>query len=267
MIVAYPYLILSGRFYFMRRKRGETGIIASSKKEYNYIYGKLFRDEYKKKYQIDNREKIKKRIREYRAKNADVLKAKKKISRIKNAAKNSEYQKKYFQKYYKENANKLRQYQKEFRAKNPIRAKEIHIKANRKYSSRDDIKIKKKNYVYTRMKTDPLFKLTCSLRNLTRSAFKKRSWRKNGGTEKILGVSFDVAKKHIEKQFSKGMSWGNHGMGFGKWNIDHKIPLASAKTEVELRQLCHYTNLQPLWAIDNLRKTSKIFPIQISLTI
>jgi hypothetical protein len=54
--------------------------------------------------------------------------------------------------------------------------------------------------------------------------------------------------------FMAGMNWSNHG----KWHIDHITPLSSAKTADELYTLCHYTNLQPLWAIDNLRKHDKI---------
>jgi hypothetical protein len=50
------------------------------------------------------------------------------------------------------------------------------------------------------------------------------------------------------------MSWSNHG----KWHIDHIIPLSSAKSKEELVKLCHYTNLQPLWALDNLGKANKI---------
>jgi len=61
-------------------------------------------------------------------------------------------------------------------------------------------------------------------------------------------------KKHIEKQFTKGMSWKNQG----DWHIDHIMPLASANTIEETIRLCHYTNLQPLWALDNLEKGAKI---------
>jgi hypothetical protein len=53
------------------------------------------------------------------------------------------------------------------------------------------------------------------------------------------------------------MCWDNHSL-YG-WHIDHKIPLSSAKTEEEAYQLCHYTNLQPLWAEDNLKKSNKLF--------
>jgi hypothetical protein len=50
------------------------------------------------------------------------------------------------------------------------------------------------------------------------------------------------------------MSWDNHG----EWHIDHIIPLSSAKNENDVYTLCHYTNLQPLWAEENLRKSNKI---------
>ena len=71
---------------------------------------------------------------------------------------------------------------------------------------------------------------------------------------RTLLVDWEVCKAHIEKQFTKGMSWSNQG----KWHIDHIIPLASAKNEDELMKLCHYRNLQPLWAEDNLKKSAKI---------
>ncbi len=46
---------------------------------------------------------------------------------------------------------------------------------------------------------------------------------------------------------------------YGKWHIDHIIPLSSAGNDlVKLKELCHYTNLQPLWAIDNIMKRDKI---------
>jgi hypothetical protein len=61
------------------------------------------------------------------------------------------------------------------------------------------------------------------------------------------------------------MSWDNKHL----WHIDHIIPLSSAKTEDELKQLCHYTNLQPLWAADNIKKSNKhaLTSILYTLTI
>jgi hypothetical protein len=63
-------------------------------------------------------------------------------------------------------------------------------------------------------------------------------------------------KIHLEKQFKDGMSWENHSL-FG-WHIDHIIPLSSAESDDELKKLCHYTNLQPLWAKENIVKRNKI---------
>lgn len=65
-----------------------------------------------------------------------------------------------------------------------------------------------------------------------------------------MGEELDVVRNHLENQFTDGMSWDN----MGKWHIDHITPLSSAKTPEELKSLCHYLNLQPLWAFDNLSK-------------
>jgi len=80
---------------------------------------------------------------------------------------------------------------------------------------------------------------------------------------RAIGVDWKIAKSHIERQFEKGMSWSN----YGEWHIDHIIPLASAKTEAELIKLCHYRNLQPLWAEENRRKHATIQESQTYLRI
>jgi hypothetical protein len=71
-----------------------------------------------------------------------------------------------------------------------------------------------------------------------------------------VGCTPQELKEHLEKQFKEGMTWDNHGM-YG-WHIDHIIPLSSATTEEELYKLCHFTNLQPLWAEENLSKGNRI---------
>jgi hypothetical protein len=78
--------------------------------------------------------------------------------------------------------------------------------------------------------------------------------KKTQTTFEIIGCTPQELKEHLEKQFVDGMGWENRC----EWHIDHIIPLSSAKTEEELYQLCHYTNLQPLWAIDNLKKSNNI---------
>jgi hypothetical protein len=79
---------------------------------------------------------------------------------------------------------------------------------------------------------------------------------KKSKTFEIIGCTPEFLKEYIEKQFIKGMEWSNHSV-YG-WHIDHIIPLSSANTEEEIYKLCHYTNLQPLWAENNLKKSNKI---------
>jgi hypothetical protein len=83
---------------------------------------------------------------------------------------------------------------------------------------------------------------------------KSKNITKTNKTFDIVGCTPEFLKEHLEQQFTEGMSWDNQG----KWHIDHIIPLSSAKTEEEIYKLCHYTNLQPLWAEDNLNKGCKI---------
>ena len=73
---------------------------------------------------------------------------------------------------------------------------------------------------------------------------------------KIIGCDWEELKHHIESQFQDGMSWDNWSKD--GWHIDHIIPLASATNEDEMYKLNHYTNLQPLWSVDNLHKGNRI---------
>lgn len=85
-------------------------------------------------------------------------------------------------------------------------------------------------------------------------------YSKRSKTTDLLGCDFKQLKSHLESKFTNGMNWDN----YGKWHIDHIIPIASAKTEDEIVALNHYTNLQPLWAEDNIRKGAKLdfhFPL------
>ena len=75
---------------------------------------------------------------------------------------------------------------------------------------------------------------------------------KRNKTFEIVGCTPDELKNYLEGLFVDVMSWDNYGL-YG-WHIDHKIPLSSANTEEELLSLCHFTNLQPMWAQDNLKK-------------
>jgi hypothetical protein len=112
------------------------------------------------------------------------------------------------------------------------------------------------NYTLNRLKTDPLYKLTFSIRNNIRGCFKRgnNKFIKSKKTENILGCTIQEFIDFIQSQFQKGMTLENHG----EWHLDHIIPLASASSEEEIIKLNHYTNFQPLWAIDNLKKSNKL---------
>lgn len=105
-----------------------------------------------------------------------------------------------------------------------------------------------------RKQRDPLFRFKEQLRCRVSSAFRSIKKDKPKQSFLLLGGSLDEIKKHIEKQFTDGMTWQN----YGKWHADHIIPICSAQTQEEMIKLCHYMNLQPLWALDNYRKGKKI---------
>jgi hypothetical protein len=116
-------------------------------------------------------------------------------------------------------------------------------------------RIRQNNKWKRKWNENELFAIKVRLRNLIRNSFRKRGYKKfNTSTEDIVGVSYDEFKVYLESKFVSGMSWDNRG----EWHIDHIIPLSSAKNEEELRRLCYYTNMQPLWGEDNLKKSNKI---------
>ncbi len=120
----------------------------------------------------------------------------------------------------------------------------MYRKMNRKKISDQSLK---------RRKSDPIHRLKHLMNSRLRIFLKSRNLSKKNKTFVIVGCTPNQLKEHLQNKFVTGMSWDN----FGKWQIDHIIPLSSAKSEKEIYTLCHYTNLQPLWAEDNLKKGNK----------
>ena len=110
-------------------------------------------------------------------------------------------------------------------------------------------------YEKDRKKIDPKFKLMKTLRSRLYNALKRKSAEKCSSTMELIGCSVNFLKKYIEDQFEDGMTWENHGL----WHIDHRKPCSSFNLtkEQQQKECFHYTNLQPLWAKDNLSKGSK----------
>lgn len=104
-----------------------------------------------------------------------------------------------------------------------------------------------------RRATDPVFKLRHNIRSRIGAALRGKC--KSGSAIALLGCTVEEAKRHIEAQFLHGMSWKN----WGEWHVDHIKPLASFDLGDldQLARACHFTNLQPLWALDNLTKGAR----------
>lgn len=97
---------------------------------------------------------------------------------------------------------------------------------------------------------DPLYKMQRTIRRRLCALLQRRGITKKTTTMKILGCDWDTLRSHLEGQFTPGMSWENREL----WHVDHKRPLSAAVDEADLLARSHYTNLQPLWALDNMIK-------------
>lgn len=111
------------------------------------------------------------------------------------------------------------------------------------------------NYEKNRKLTDPEFKIMKTLRSRVGTALTRQNSNKNNTTIDLLGCSVAFLRGYLEGKFKDGMTWENHG----EWHIDHIKPCASFNLldEEEQKKCFHYTNLQPLWAADNLSKGYK----------
>jgi hypothetical protein len=116
------------------------------------------------------------------------------------------------------------------------------------------------NYQRKKRHKDVGYKILSLFRQRLLSVIKKCSGIKCDKSLNLLGCTLKQFKTHLESQFQEGMNWNNHGVyKFGdsmKWHVDHIKPCALFDfTKAEDQKACfHYTNLQPLWAIDNIKK-------------
>ncbi|HEC63733.1 hypothetical protein LCGC14_2751260 [marine sediment metagenome] len=168
-------------------------------------------------------------LKKYREANRDALKVKKKIYHANNSDKINDKKRE----YYAQNRDVMLERSRKWR------------KINREYAA---------NYERERKKRDPMFKLVRNLRTRLYYAIKRNY--KSGSAVRDLGCSISELKVYLESLFMSGMTWKN----YGKWHIDHIKPLSffDLADREQLIEVCHYSNLQPLWAIDNLRKGNKI---------
>ena len=107
----------------------------------------------------------------------------------------------------------------------------------------------------TKRRKDPVYRLRHNISNLLRMSLRNRGYSKKSRTHSILGCSFEFFASYIKEKFQEGMTWSN----YGKWQLDHIVPVSLGEIEEEVVALNHYTNFQPLWKIENIRKTNKLF--------
>jgi len=154
-----------------------------------------------------------------------------------------------------------RERDKELKHKHYLNNKEKYLKAHQTYNAlhAGHIKEWKRNYRSTyekqRYNNDVSHRLKCVLRSRLYQALQEN--QKTGSAVNDLGCSVEELKKHLESLWKPGMSWDNWSKD--GWHIDHIRPLNSfdLSNSEEVKQACHYSNLQPLWAEENLQKSDK----------
>lgn len=161
-----------------------------------------------------------------------------------NQQRSREYKREYQKKHSKSLTEKAAKYAKE----NPEQRKAT---AKRYYERNKSACLRRQvDWQSRKLKSCVQYKLRVAIRDRIKTAC--RFGLKAGSAIRDLGCSTQDLKTYLEAKFLPGMSWDNHGT----WHIDHVQPLAKFDlTDPEqFKMACHYTNLQPLWAADNLSK-------------
>jgi hypothetical protein len=177
--------------------------------------------------------------------------------------KNKERRNETVKNYYQKNKEKISEKTKLLISLDVEKNRAIKLKSYHKNKEKNKEKLKlyriknrdrRTKYQREKINNDELYKLSSLVRSRIRNFLKIKKWVKTSKTFNLVGCSPEFLKEHLQSKFEDGMSWDN----YGSWHIDHIIPLSSAKTTEEFNKLCHYTNLQPLWASENLSKGDKI---------
>lgn len=143
-------------------------------------------------------------------------------------------------------------YMKEYNA--DPKNKERRKKYDADPKNREKIRVQQRKWHKERRQSDPLYKLVCNIRTRISLSITNAGFKKNSKTHKILNCSFEEFMSHLEKQFNSGITWEN----YGKWHLDHIVPVSLASTEEEIIKLNYYKNFQPMWGPENESKSNKI---------
>ena len=211
---------------------------------------KICQCKYRKKYRESNRQKVKEQ------KHVSYL-----LHREKNLVKNREY----YLKNKKHLDEQCLRYREKHRGNLNLlgrirylanRGEKIREVSEYYVRNREIINKRRLSQITARFKIDPAFKMRFLLRRRLLSAIKTVRTTKKSKTMEYVGCTKEKLVEHMESTFLPGMTWENHG----EWHIDHKIPMTAfdLAKESEIYKAMNYTNLQALWAVDNIRKSNKI---------
>lgn len=154
---------------------------------------------------------------------------------------NKEYMSNKFKTWYEQNKEHRKQYLKEYREKNIDKVRQI-----------------KRDYERNRKARDPLYKLISNFRTAIYQVLKESNVDKNKHYFDILQYTPEQLITHLESQFKDTMSWDN----YGEWHVDHKLPITHFNIvemgDDEFMKCWALGNLQPMWGIENIRKSNKI---------
>lgn len=202
------------------------------------------------KYETRCRECIKREKQLWEEKNKEKHKLQSKLWK----ENHKEEVRKYNEQYKLKNKDKINKQNKEYRNKNKIKC----CNATKLYYQNNKAKVNKASNEYhkKRNKIDFIWKLKNQTRKMINNSFRRNGHTKDEKTEKIIGCNIDFFIEYLLETYQKnyGTQWDRKE----KVDIDHIIPLASAKTKDEIIKLCHYTNLQLLKHSDNLLKGNKL---------
>jgi hypothetical protein len=183
---------------------------------------------YNKEYYLKNKNKLNENSKNYHSENKTTISEEKKN-------------------YYSSNKETILLIKKQYYQNNIDRIKEV----KKEYRKNNKIKIAKQKKLYQqRLLSTDIGKLAHSIRGHIRRSLLNAGYTKKAKTEDIIGCTINEFKNHLESKFEDWMTWENKGLYNGElsygWDLDHIIPLSSGKTEEEILNLNHHTNLQPL---------------------
>lgn len=223
---------------FKRAKDGHRPDCRECQKISSKVYSSKYYNNNKKmliekglKYKEENREILREKSLEYYYKTKEDRSEKIKESN-RNNRKDKDFSE-YRKVYYLNNKEKVKETKKKYYNNN-----------------KEKVNLYSKNYINNKLKTDPLYKTIHYLRSMIVKHFNRGGYSKKSKTQEILGCTFQDFILYIESKFEDWMNWNNRGLYNGElnygWDLDHIIPISSAKNEDDIIRLNHYTNLQPL---------------------